>query len=176
MKYRSPDRFLAGRADVDSDRDGAEVKFEEDVSVGFVSRFGRSGTAPLGDDPLDTLDDADDVFGHLADAVGLPGDVALGEVGAVREQRYGPATVDLGALDAELSLTAWWADGEADPALVEASFRYGDDHEDYTTTVLQNGMALFEHLSALDAWRDPASPTKTAWIYEQHPEFCADLP
>ena len=80
------------------------------------------------------------------------------------------ATLRLGRQDvpAECALVAWYDEGEQDttPVVIEFSFKYGDDAEDYRASVARDAYAILGVLQAgLGDWVDPNPVTKTAFVY-----------
>ncbi|MFI0432481.1 MAG: hypothetical protein ACH36H_05020, partial [Candidatus Nanopelagicales bacterium] len=70
LKFRHPDRYVAGDRVMEAASDTSKTKFEEDVKPPFVSVFSFSTTAPLeAAAELATLGDVADIFPGLQDAV-----------------------------------------------------------------------------------------------------------
>ncbi len=71
----------------------------------------------------------------------------------------------------ECALVAWYnAKGDAHrPAVVEMSFRYGDDRENYKGRKVKRAYDAFEQLQGetLKHWVSTRSKTKTAYVFSR---------
>lgn len=174
LKFRHPDRYVAADEALEATSDVARTKFEEDVKPPFTSVFSQSTTAPLAADAdLATLADVADIFPGLPDAVaGLPLAARLRLVAGftAKEVVLGGAELLLGKRDlpAECALVLWYDEGEADttPVVVEFSFKYGNDDEDYRSSVARDAYDVLAVLQqGLSDWVDPHPRTKTSFVY-----------
>jgi len=175
LKFRHPDRYVASDRSMDAARSsGVKTKFEEDVKPPFVSVFSFSTTQPLESGAvLKQLGDVADLFPGLADALddlpsGRPLVLVRDFVG--REIVLEGATIALGRqnVEAECALVAWYDEGETDttPVVVEFSFKYGDDTEEYRASVARDAYAILGVLQdGLGDWVDPHPVTKTAFVF-----------
>lgn len=171
VKYRSPDRYLAAGKRMQAD--GGRTKLEEDISAPFASKFSHSTTLPLDadknlnklDDPLRLVPGVADHFDDLDDQLPL---AIVGDA-TYQERVYGPAEVDLGPLDAELSLTLW-ADGEQ-LVIAELSFKVEAEDEGFDERSSARALWLFEQLQE-HPYVDLTATTKTASAYARDPGFC----
>jgi hypothetical protein len=162
LKFRHPDRYIA------SDRS------MEDVKPPFTSVFSFSTTQPLESGKvLAQLSDVADLFPGLSEALeDLPHEAPLILVKDFvgREVVLEGALLLLGSRDmsAECALVVWYDEGEQDttPVVVEFSFKYGDEEEQYRASVAKDAYAVLGLLqSGLDEWVDPNPRTKTAFVY-----------
>ena len=175
LKFRHPDRYVAAdrsMAAADADAD-ARTKFEEDVKPPFVSVFSFSTTQPLASGHvLEQLSDVANLFPGLADELDEIPEVPLVLVSdfVAREVVLEGAELLLGKRDiaAECAIVAWYDEGEQDttPVVVEFSFKYGDDQEDYRGSVARDAYEVLGVLQdGLAGWVDPNPRTKTTFVY-----------
>lgn len=194
LKFRSIYAETAAGKDVaildDDTYDLSKVKekFEEDVTIGTgiddwvsiysVSGSGRDKNSSNGMNNKDAivlknLDDAANLYpgltsglaeeGYIFDTFGAPNLKAVSGL-TIHERTYEGAEVDLGEVDADLALTAWY-EKESDyttPAVVELSFDYKTDDED--EEVKANAAKLYQAMLELELV-DIESTTKTAFVY-----------
>lgn len=175
LKFRSPDRFIADKRDVEGDDNAAVTKFEEDISAPFRSVYSHSSTVPIGAGKnLNYMDDPIGLFPGLG-PLGFNESEPIAIVGglSVYEKAYEGASVDLGALLAQFSLTLWYASSSATtPLLAEISFKYGHPTADYSNNVVTRAKALFEAMQAMTPWVAPNALLKTSFVYQYDPNFC----
>jgi len=175
LKFRHPDRYIASDRSMDAAKSsGVKTKFEEDVKPPFVSVFSFSTTQPLeSGQVLKQMSDVSGLFPGLADALDeLPKDAPLVLVKDFvgREIVIEGAMLLLGSRDieAECALVAWYDEGEQDttPVVVEFSFKYGDEEEQYRASVANDAYSILSLLqTGMRDWVDPNSQTKTAFVY-----------
>lgn len=175
LKFRHPDRYVAADRRMDpADAEVYKTKFEEDVKPPFVSVYSFSTTQPLrSGSVLRQVQDVADLFpGLTEDLAELPKDAALLLVRDFvgREIVLEGASLLLGKRDilSECALVVWYDEGEADttPVVVEFSFKYGDDAEDYRGSVARDAYAVLGMLqNDMSSWVDPNPVTKTAFVY-----------
>lgn len=174
LKFRHPDRYVASDRSMEPAAGvQAKTKFEEDVKPPFVSVFSFSTTQPLeSGHVLEQLSDVADLFPGLADELEELPEAPLVLVSdfVAREVVLGGATLLLGKRDieAECAIVAWYDEGEGDttPVVVEFSFKYGDDAEDYRGSVARDAYEVLEALQGtLSGWVDPNPRTKTSFVY-----------
>ncbi|MCB0901321.1 MAG: hypothetical protein KDB83_04225 [Actinobacteria bacterium] len=175
LKFRHPDRYVAADRRMDpADARDAKTKFEEDVKPPFVSVYSFSTTQPLqSGSVLGQVQDVADLFPGLADDLSeLPTDAPLLLVRDFvgREIVLEGASLLLGKRDilSECALVVWYDEGETDttPVVVEFSFKYGDDAEDYRGSVARDAYAVLGMLqNQMTDWVDPNPVTKTAFVY-----------
>ncbi len=175
LKFRHPDRYVAGDRVMEAASETAKTKFEEDVKPPFVSVFSFSTTADLdAAAELGTLGDVADIFPGLKDAVDeLPWEAPLQLVSGftAKEVVLAGANILLGKRDipAECAMVLWYDEGEQDitPVVAEFSFKYGDDQEDYRGSVARDAYDVLTALqNDLTDWVDPNPRTKTSFVYE----------
>jgi hypothetical protein len=175
LKFRHPDRYVAADRRMDAARQaGAKTKFEEDVKPPFVSVFSFSTTQSLESGKvLGQVKDVADLFPGLSEALNdLPTNSPLILVKDFvgRELVLEGAFIMLGRRDieAECALVLWYDEGEQDttPVVVEFSFKYGDEGEQYRASVAKDAYAIMGLLqNGLDEWVDAQPRTKTAFVY-----------
>jgi hypothetical protein len=175
LKFRHPDRYVASDRSMDAAKaEDVKTKFEEDVKPPFTSVFSFSTTQPLeSGHVLAQLGDVAALFPGLDEALqDLPHDAPLVLVKDFvgREVVLEGASLLLGSRDlaAECALVAWYDEGEEDttPVVVEFSFKYGDEEEQYRASVAKDAYAILGLLqNGLADWVDPDPRTKTAFVY-----------
>ena len=175
LKFRHPDRYVASdRSMAAASTDGVRTKFEEDVKPPFVSVFSFSTTQPLESGAaLTQMSDVAALFPGLAEALDdLPHDdpLVLVKDFVGREVVLEGAVLHLGSRDieAECALVVWYdeVEGDTTPVVVEFSFKYGDDEEQYRSSVAKDAYTVLGLLqNGLSAWVDPQPRTKTAFVY-----------
>lgn len=180
LKFRSEDRYIADFEDMSATSGSAESKLESDIGISassnFVVLYSHSTTTP-NTRTINQMDDINDQFPGFEDDYGIADSTALDLVGGltVREHVYKNVDIDLGSIDAELSVTLWYdgtPSGASSPIIVEVSFKYEDSSADYTKKVVNRAKQAFLALQDLSTWTDPASKTKTRFVYEYDPSFC----
>lgn len=175
LKFRHADRYVAADRTMDpADDSASKTKFEEDVKPPFVSVFSFSTTQPLASGHvLAQVQDVADLFPGLPDAIeGLPHDEELVLVRdfTAREVVLEGASLLLGKRDilAECAMVAWYDEGEEDttPVVIEFSFKYGDDQEDYRGSVAREAYEVLGALQeGLADWVEAKPRTKTSFVY-----------
>lgn len=179
LKYRSPDRFIATKKDMDGTESGWKSKFEEDLAVPFISKYSFSTKQGISNSKnLNKMDDPVGLYPGLEDEI-FDETLDIEKVGnlTVNEYVYKNATVDLGALDAEFSLTLWYNESVSAtaPIVAEISFKYEDTNEDFSNNVVMRAKALFTSMqqdTTLVSWNAQNSLTKTATVYQYDSSFC----
>ena len=175
LKFRHPDRYIASDRSMDAAKAAdVKTKFEEDVKPPFTSVFSFSTTQPLeSGQVLKQLGDVAELFPGLSDALeDLPHDAPLILVKDFvgREVVLEGATLMLGSRDmaAECALVVWYDERDQDttPVVVEFSFKYGDEEEQYRASVAKDAYAILGLVhTGLESWVDPHPRTKTAFVY-----------
>lgn len=175
LKFRHPDRYVASDRLMDpADDSQAKTKFEEDVKPPFVSVFSYSTTQPLSaEQALSHVQDVVDLFPGLPEALDESAhgeELVLVRDFTARELVLEGASLLLGKRDiiAECAMVAWYDEGEADttPVVIEFSFKYGDDQEDYRGSVARDAFEVLNVLhKGLGDWVDPEPRTKTSFVY-----------
>lgn len=166
FKFRHPDEELSYWTDVSGAGKNKSTKLETDVTPGNLV-VAHS-----------TKQDATTTPGTVGDLVKqFPGASALSSISgsalskvagvSVTQQEYDGPTADLGQSEAEFSLTLWYVDGAATPALAELSFRVEADADKYfTTPVLQRSQVLNQAIGSIgNGWNIGNDGGKTSWLY-----------
>ncbi len=176
LKFRHADRYVAADRQMQpAEESGSKTKFEEDVKPPFVSVYSFSTTQPLESGKvIERLRDVAEMFPGLPeDLDDLPGDAPLVLVSDFvgREIVLEGASVLLGKHDvgSECAIVAWYDEGEQDttPVVVEFSFKYGDDLEDYRGSIARDAYTVLDLLqNTMTEWVDPNPVTKTAFVYQ----------
>ena len=185
LKFRHEDRYISQDRDMTArgEDDDEKTKFEEDLKPFktangplFVGLYSFSTTLKVfRHRAFQSLENVGEVFpgllGNLANheddgslhAVGGFTAFELVIEGANFRVRRNPK------LEAECALIAWYDSNHsgARPAVVEFSFRYGNDKENYTMKTAQRAYEAFRALRSpqLTSWVDPTSMTKTSYVY-----------
>ncbi|PHR81276.1 MAG: hypothetical protein COA59_15990 [Colwellia sp.] len=179
LKYRSPDRFIATKKDMDGTKAGWKSKFEEDLAAPFISKYSFSTKQDIGNGKnLNKMDDAVGLYPGLEDE-NFDETLDIDKVGnlTINEYVYKNASVDLGALDSEFSLTLWYNESVSttQPIVAEISFKYEETNEAFTNNVVTRAKNLFAAMqqdTALVIWNAQNSLTKTATVYQYDSSFC----
>lgn len=180
LKFRSADRYIADFENLSATHSQAEEKLEADIGINSISSFavvyGHSTKAP-NTRTINQMDDINDQFPGFDNDYGLSNNTPLSLVGnlSIRERVYKGVIIDLGSIDAEISVTLWYngiPSGSATPLVAEVSFKYEDSSADYTKKVVNRAKVAFDALQSLNAWTDPASKTKTRFVYDYDASFC----
>lgn len=180
LKFRSPDRYISDFEDVSSNASGADTKLEADIGANSTNDFkilySHSTTVPNSRN-LNNMEDINHYFPGFKSQYDLSDSLPLTAVGflTIRERVYKDVIIDLGSIDAEISVTLWYLGvplGAQTPVIAEISFKYADPSADYTRQVVNRAKVAFDALKALHSWVDPDSITKTAFIYTYSPTFC----
>jgi hypothetical protein len=177
LKFRHPDRYIAQDRNMDADRrDSGKSKFEEDIKPPFIKLYSFSTKQPVDDSyRLRSLQDSLKLYpGLAADLDGLREDDHLQVVGdftayelvlegGTFQVRNDPRE------DAECALVLWYDQGEKDdtPVVAEFSFKYEDPEESFSAKAAHRAYRVFEVLQTMNDWVDPASKTKTAYVYDR---------
>lgn len=175
LKFRHPDRYVASDRTMDpAEPEGSKTKFEEDVKPPFVSVYSFSTTQPLiSGRVLQQVSDVAELFPGLPDDLKeLPKDTPLVLVSDFVGQEIvlEGASLLLGKKDVacECALVVWYDEGTQDttPVVVEFSFKYGDESEDYRGSVARDAYAVLGLLqNSMTDWVDSNPVTKTAFVY-----------
>lgn len=174
LKYRSPDRYIAGHQDMSGTESDAETKFEEDISALFQTKYSHSTTQGIGSSKnINKMDDPIGLYPDL-DKYNFDEDEALAQVGnvTISEKVYKGPSVDLGNKDAEFSVTLWYTSANSiTPVVAEVSYKYKDADEDYSENVVTRAKLLFDAMQCM-SWMATNSVTKTAFVYAYDANFC----
>jgi hypothetical protein len=164
---------------MDGTESGWESKFEEDLAAPFSSKYSYSTKQGIiHSNNLNKIDDPVGLFPGLGDE-NIDETLTIDKVGnlTVNEYVYKNASVDLGALDGEFSLTLWYNEtvSMTQPIVAEISFKYEDTNEGFSNNVVTRSKSLFSAMqedSTLASWNTQNSLTKTATVYQYDSSFC----
>lgn len=180
LKFLSADQDIARAKDLKAKKKKAKSKFEEDISAPFVIAYCPSTTQKIGHDKkLNKMDDPVGLYPALKDEH-FDQNLAIEKVNnlTINEYVYKNASVDLGLLDAEFSLTLWYNDSVSTTQAIvaEISFKYEDEKGGVSNTVAVRAKELFTVMQedlALATWNAPTSLTKTKTVYQyNNKDFC----
>jgi hypothetical protein len=176
LKFRHPDRYLSQERDMRAAKPArGRSKFEEDIKPPSTHLFSYSTKQDV--DVLDvaTVNHVIDLFPGLKPQLPKADRrKALSVVGGVEaaELVIGGADFQIGEdpkLEAECALVVWHHAGRAKgrPAVVEFSYKYGDDNEHYRGAPAKRASDVLGILlcEAMGTWVDPQSTTKTGFVY-----------
>jgi len=166
FKFRHPDEELSYWTDVSGAGKNKETKLETDVTPGGLvlahSTKQDATTTPTTVSALVKL---------------FPGASALSDISTaslspvagvtVTQQEYDGPEADIGESVAEFTLTLWYVNNAATPALAELSFRVEADEDKYfTTPVLTRSQTLNKAIGAIgNNWNIANDGGKTSWLY-----------
>ena len=179
LKFISTEQDIAREKNLKGKKKKAKSKFEEDISAPFVITYCPSTTQKIGNDKnLNKMDDPIGLYPGLKDERFDP-NLAIEKVNnlTINEYVYKNASVDLGSLDAEFSLTLWYNNSVSTThaMVAEISFKYEDEKGATNSTAAVRAKELFTMMQedlALAIWNAPASLTKTATVYQYKKGFC----
>jgi hypothetical protein len=195
LKYRMPDRYTAAGCDPIPDPDKVkkpDVKFEEDVTPPFASKFSYSASFRSEELPrIETLADAAKLFPDL-EKHGVPAVTPIQVVNGFRVHEVmhyiGKLKLDkmpsprglaaaLPEFVVKVSLSHWYLQESEDdyPLVTEFSFGFdateeqdgdGDRLEKFPPTVVAGANRLFRDVQNQAGWLSPFGLTKTAYLFE----------
>ena len=180
LKFRSADPYIADFEDLSAASSQAETKLESDFGVKNGNPlhivYGHSTKTPNKRN-LNDLEDINVHFPGFADDYNFSNSTPLAVVGqlAVHERVYKGGEIDLGSIDAEVSITLWYHSLPAtsqQPVIAEVSFKYEDSSANYTKAVVNRAKLAFEAMQTLTALNSSSSVTKTQFVYSYQPDFC----
>ncbi|MBE9076812.1 hypothetical protein IQ241_05800 [Romeria aff. gracilis LEGE 07310] len=175
LKFRHLDRYVSQDRDMKANNHSEKgYKFEEDIKSPFLVLYSFSSTQTIPiDENFSKVRDVLRLYPSLSDEftnynedenIKSVGNIILEIVlkGAKFRIRKNPQ------LDCKCALIVWYAkDDDEKPVVVEFSFRYGDDSENYTKKASQRAYDVFYKLQhKLEDWVDIESETKTSYIYK----------
>ncbi len=180
LKFRSADPYIADFEDLSASSNQADTKLEADIGAkadnAFVIVYGHSTTSP-NTRTINNFEDINVHFPGFYTNYGIADSTALALVGnlAIHERVYDGGMIDLGSIDAEVSLTLWYSSAPTPsqkPVVVEVSFKYEDSAADYTKAVVNRAKQSFDAMQTLSSWNSTSSVTKTQFVYSYNPVFC----
>ena len=178
LKFRHPDRYIAQARRMDAAQvERGKSKFEEDIKPPFQSLYSFSTTQKISSDKrLNRMDDPGRLYPDLPKQLDTYTETeAILVVGnfTARELVLTGAAFQIGKqpkVEATCALVVWYdaEDGAQKPKVVEFSFKYGNDDENYSGEVTQRAYKVFQVLQSttLAGWVDHKSKTKTAYVYD----------
>ena len=178
LKFRHPDRYISQDRDMAAanSKDG-KTKFEEDIKLPFLKLYSFSTKQPIPEDKnLNKLNDPGRLFPDLQERLkSYQEDEPITKVGdfTARELVIEGAEFKIKKnpeVEAECALIAWYDEaGEEDkPVVVEFSFKYENEQEEYDGESAQIAYDVFGTLKdTLAEWIDSEGPTKTAYVYSR---------
>lgn len=177
LKFRHPDRYLAQDRNMEADQtDKSKTKFEEDIKPPFIKLYSFSTKQPVAADySLASVRDSLQLYPGLKEE--LDADQAEAELRVVGEFTAYELVLEGGRFqvrrepreDAEAALVLWYDEGARDetPVVAEFSYKYEDPEEQYSAKAAKRAYQVFEALQGMTDWIDPASQTKTAYVYSR---------
>jgi len=180
LKFRGPDRYISDFEDVSSSTSGAATKLESDVGANSTTDFkiiySHSTTVP-NTRTINNMLDINHYFAGFETDYALSNTLSLSPVSylTIKERVYKNVIIDLGSIDAEISVTLWYLgtpSGAQSPVVGEISFKYQDNSANYTRKVVNRAKDSFSALQGMSSWIDPNSITKTAFVYAYDANFC----
>lgn len=180
LKFRSPDPYIADFEDLSASSNQAETKLEADIGSKsgnpFNIVYGHSTTSP-NTRTINNFEDINVHFPGFDTNYAIADSTALSLVGnlSIYERVYDGGTIDLGSIDADVSVTLWYTSvptGSQKPVVVEVSFKYEDASADYTKAVVNRAKQAFDAIQTLSSWNSTSSVTKTQFVYQYNPGFC----
>jgi len=180
LKYRSADPYIADFEDLSASSNQAETKLESDIGAkvdnNFVITYGHSTTSP-NTRTLNNFQDINTHFPGFDNDYGIVDSTALSLVSnlSIHERVYDGGLIDLGSIDADVSITFWYSSvptSAQKPVVVEVSFKYKDSSADYTKAVVNRAKLSFDAMQTLSSWNSTSSISKTQYAYTYNPTFC----
>lgn len=180
LKFRSVDPYIANFEDLSASSNQAETKLEADFGVKNGNQltiiYGHSTKAPNTRN-LNNFEDINVHFPGFEDDYNFSDSTPLALVGnlAVHERVYNGGGIDLGSIDAEVSITLWYntaPSSSQQPVVAEVSFKYEDSSANYTKAVVNRAKQALEAMQTLTSWNSTSSVTKTQFVYSYNPTFC----
>ncbi|NOQ13847.1 MAG: hypothetical protein GQ583_05105 [Methyloprofundus sp.] len=178
LKFRHPDRYISQDRDMSAaDTENAKTKFEEDIKPPFLKLYSFSTKQPIPDGKvINKMNDPGELFPDLKTRLkSYQEDMLIDKVGdfIAKEMVIEGADFQIGnnpKVEAECALVAWYDDNSDEPnnpIVVEFSFKYGDDDENFDGEVAQRAYDVFECLQGMAEWVELEGTTKTAYVYSK---------
>jgi hypothetical protein len=179
LKFLSGDEAVSKAKDLSAKKRKAKYKFEEDVSAPFVVVYSPSTTQKIAKEKqLNKMADPIALYPGLK-SEGFDKNTPIEKVNnlTINEYVYKNASVDLGLLDAEFSLTLWYNESVSDRQVLvaEISFKYEDEKGRDNSVVAVRAKQLFSTMQEdplLTIWNAADSLKKTATVYQFNDGFC----
>jgi hypothetical protein len=194
LKYRMPDRYTAAGNNPAPDPDKVkkpDIKFEEDITPPFASKFSYSASFKAEELPrIETLEDVSRLFPGLKGqdvpattpirvVNGFRAHEVLHYIGKLKLDKMPTPRAARGLPDfvVKVALSHWYLQENEDdyPLVTEFSFGFdaneGDDGDDdrlekFPPTVVAGANRLFRDVQNQAGWLSPFGLTKTAYLFE----------
>jgi hypothetical protein len=180
LKFRHPDRYLAQDRNMSARKKAkGKTKFEEDIKPPSTRLFSFSTTQEIGNETLNKMDDPGDLYPdlkhqldeyHQDEELFVVGEYTATELVIKKPKKPILQIGEDPDVIARAALVVWHdADGSDEVAEVaEFSYRYGDEKEQYRGAPAKRAHDILMTLqSGLGPWVDPASKTKTGFVYDR---------
>lgn len=177
LKYRHPDRYISQDRDMAAAvQKNGETKFEEDIKLPFLKLYSFSTKQTISDGKnINKLKDIHELYPDIKKQlksyekdipINLVGDFIARELvitGADFQIKKSPK------VEAECALVVWYDDSSQNdiPVVVEFSFRYTNEREEYDGKAAQRAYDIFNRLKNLEQWVNPQGQTKTSYVYSR---------
>jgi hypothetical protein len=180
LKVRSADPYIADFENLSASSNQAVTKLEADIGAKvdnpLLIVYGRSTTSP-NTRTINNFEDINVHFPGFATDYGIADSTTLSLVSnlSIHERVYDGGVIDLGSIDADVSITFWYSSvptASQKPVAVEVSFKYEDPSADYTKAVVNRAKQSFDAIQTLSSWNSTSSVTKTQYVYSYNPTFC----
>jgi hypothetical protein len=194
LKYRMPDRYTAAGNNPAPDPDKVkkpDIKFEEDITPPFASKFSYSASFKAEELPrIETLEDVSRLFPGLKGqdvpattpirvVNGFRAHEVMHYIGKLKLDKMPTPRAARGLPDfvVKVALSHWYLQENEDdyPLVTEFSFGFdaneGDDGDDdrlekFPPTVVAGANRLFRDVQNQAGWLSPFGLTKTAYLFE----------
>ncbi|MDK2595551.1 hypothetical protein [Pseudoalteromonas obscura] len=180
LKYRHTDRYLSAFEDLSADSDEAKTKLEADYSIAASGNWKVTYSHSTKTPNTRNINEVKDINYHFSgfhQKYQLSSSLTLQAVSglAISEYVYEGIVIDLGKQDAEFALTLWYTAQQSNtPLIAELSFKYQDNQGDYSQKVASRAADLFDKLASEHSAVNALSLTKTQFVYQYQPSFCAE--
>ncbi|NET59096.1 MAG: hypothetical protein F6K47_24020 [Symploca sp. SIO2E6] len=178
LKYRHPDRYISQDRDLSAANvKKGKTKFEEDIKLPFIKLYSFSTKQRISEKKsLNKLKDISELYPALKKRLKVAqANDSIDVVGnfTAREVVIAGADFQIGKSpkrEAECVLIVWYDEAveEEKPVVVEFSFKYENEREEYDGKVAQRAYDVFGRFNDILAeWVDLEGPTKTAYVYSR---------
>ncbi len=182
LKFRHPDRYVSENRDMSAaDADSGNTKFEEDIKLPFRSLYSFSTKQPISDSKsLNKFNDINELYPDLENQLKpYQGNLTIDMVNnfTAIEKVIEGADFQIGdkpEVEAECALVVWYENEEKEnlmhydtPVVVEFSFKYENEKEEYDGEVALRAYNIFRKLELLEQWIHSKGRTKTEYVYSK---------
>lgn len=180
LKFRSADPYIANFEDLSAANTQAKTKLEADFSIKSPQLlhiiYSHSTTTP-NTRTVNIMKDLQLHFPGFAKAYKMSDKLPLSLVGQLNlhERVYQGAEIDLGSIDAKVSLSLWYHStptATQQPVIAEVSFKYQDNSAEYTKLVVNRAKTALEAMQSMHHWNSTSTVSKTQFVYQYQPDFC----